>query len=94
MATVARNRSDAVRAAAFGVMAEHRGQMQQGEAEDDRADQLVQPIQAQPCEQADALQQQLRKEEEELRATKESVHRMEEEILKRLWNIGRSGPEV
>ncbi|MEJ2328753.1 MAG: F0F1 ATP synthase subunit epsilon [Gammaproteobacteria bacterium] len=42
----------------------------------------------------DDLQQQLRKEEEELRATKESVHRMEEEILKRLWNIGRSGPEV
>ena len=41
-----------------------------------------------------ALQQQLITEEEELRVMKESVHRMEEEILKRLWDIGRSAREV
>ncbi len=40
-----------------------------------------------------ALQQQLLKEEEKLYAMKESLHHMEEEVLKRLWDMGnkRSG---
>ncbi len=38
-----------------------------------------------------ALQEQLLTEEEKLRSIKESLHRMEKEILKRLWQMGRSG---
>ena len=38
-----------------------------------------------------ALQQQLLMEEEELRTMKESLHHMEEEVLKRLWEMGRKG---
>jgi F-type H+-transporting ATPase subunit epsilon len=37
-----------------------------------------------------ALREQLLTEEETLRGTKESLHRMEEEVLKRLWSMGRS----
>ena len=40
---------------------------------------------------ASALEEQLLAEEEELRATKQSLHRMEEEILRRMWEIGRRG---
>jgi len=36
-----------------------------------------------------ALQQQLLAEEEKLHTMKESLHRMEEEVLKRLWEMGR-----
>ena len=36
-----------------------------------------------------ALQQQLLAEEEKLYTMKESLHHMEEEILKRLWEMGR-----
>lgn len=36
-----------------------------------------------------ALEEQLLAEEEELRATKQSLHRMEEEILRRMWEMGR-----
>ena len=36
-----------------------------------------------------ALQQQLLAEEEKLHTMKESLHHMEEEILKRLWKKGR-----
>ena len=38
-----------------------------------------------------ALQQQLLAEEEKLHTMKESLHHMEEETLKRLWEIGRKG---
>jgi len=38
-----------------------------------------------------ALQQQLLAEEEKLHTMKESLHHMEEEVLKRLWEIGRKG---
>lgn len=38
-----------------------------------------------------ALQQQLLAEEEKLRAMKESLHHMEEEVLKRLWEMDRKG---
>lgn len=38
-----------------------------------------------------ALQEQLLAEEEKLRTIKESLHRMEKEILKRLWQMGRPG---
>ena len=38
-----------------------------------------------------ALQQQLLAEEEKLHAMKESLHHMEEEVLKRLWGMGRKG---
>jgi F-type H+-transporting ATPase subunit epsilon len=38
-----------------------------------------------------ALEQQLLAEEEALRATKQSLHRMEEEILRRMWELGRRG---
>lgn len=38
-----------------------------------------------------ALQQELLAEEEMLHNVKESLHRMEEEVLKRLWNLGRGG---
>ncbi|MGD8207308.1 MAG: F0F1 ATP synthase subunit epsilon [Thiohalocapsa sp.] len=40
-----------------------------------------------------ALQEQLLAEEQALRAMKESLHRMEEEVLKRLWDLGRLGRE-
>ena len=36
------------------------------------------------------LQQRLLMEEEKLHAIKESLHRMEEEVFKRLWEMGRS----
>ena len=36
-----------------------------------------------------ALQQQLLTEEEQFHAMKTSLHRMEEEMLKRLWEMGR-----
>lgn len=36
-----------------------------------------------------ALQQQLLAEEEKLRSLKESLHRMEQEVLKTLWEAGR-----
>jgi F-type H+-transporting ATPase subunit epsilon len=38
-----------------------------------------------------ALQQQLLAEEEKLYAMKESLHHMEEEILKRLWQMSHKG---
>lgn len=38
-----------------------------------------------------ALQQQLLAEEEKLAKMKESLRRMEDEILKRLWEMGRKG---
>ncbi|HEY5774905.1 MAG TPA: hypothetical protein VIS57_02365, partial [Xanthomonadales bacterium] len=38
-----------------------------------------------------ALQQQLLAEEEKLHVMKASLHRMEEAVLKRLWEIGRKG---
>jgi F-type H+-transporting ATPase subunit epsilon len=41
-----------------------------------------------------ALQEQLIAEEEALRVTKESLHRMEEAILKRLWDMGRGDMEL
>ena len=34
------------------------------------------------------LEQQLLREEVELQAVKESLHRMEEEVLKRMWRLG------
>ena len=40
-----------------------------------------------------ALQQELLAEETQLLSVKESLHRMEEEVLKRLWDIGRTGAE-
>ena len=38
-----------------------------------------------------ALQQQLLAEEEALHAMKQSLHRMDQEVLKRLWEMGRKG---
>ena len=38
-----------------------------------------------------ALQQQLLAEEEALHAMKQSLHHMEQEVLKRLWEMGRKG---
>lgn len=38
-----------------------------------------------------ALQQQLLADEEKLHSVKKSLHHMEEEVLKRLWKIGRPG---
>ncbi|HHJ16627.1 MAG TPA: F0F1 ATP synthase subunit epsilon [Gammaproteobacteria bacterium] len=38
-----------------------------------------------------ALQEQLLAEEELLRATRESLRRMEESLLKRLWELGHKG---
>ncbi len=38
-----------------------------------------------------ALQQQLLVEEETLRSMRKSRYQMEEEMLRRLWNMGRSG---
>jgi len=40
------------------------------------------------------LQQQLLGEEEALRTMKEGLHRMEEEILRRMWLMGREGGVV
>jgi F-type H+-transporting ATPase subunit epsilon len=37
-----------------------------------------------------ALQQQLLAEEEQLHTTKASLHRMEEEVLRRMWRLGRA----
>ncbi len=37
------------------------------------------------------LLEQLLKEEEELRAIKESLHRLEQEMFRRLWQMGRRG---
>ena len=37
-----------------------------------------------------ALQQQLLVEEEQLHTTKASLHRMEEEVLRRMWRLGRA----
>ena len=36
-----------------------------------------------------ALQQQLLAEEEELKSMKDSLHRMEEQVLRRMWELGR-----
>jgi len=38
-----------------------------------------------------ALREQVLAEEEKLHATRESLRRMEESLLKRLWDIGRGG---
>lgn len=38
------------------------------------------------------MEEQLRTEEDELRATKESLHRMEEEFFRRLWEMRRKRP--
>jgi F-type H+-transporting ATPase subunit epsilon len=38
-----------------------------------------------------ALQEQLLAEEEGLRTMKESLHRMEEELLRRMWEMNRAG---
>ena len=38
-----------------------------------------------------ALQQQLLAEEEDLRVMKESLHRMEESLLRRMWEMNRAG---
>jgi F-type H+-transporting ATPase subunit epsilon len=40
---------------------------------------------------SEALQQQLLSEEENLHTMKQSLHRMEEELLKRMWEMGRPG---
>lgn len=37
------------------------------------------------------LDQQLRSEEDSLRELKKSLHRLEEEMFKRLWSLGRDG---
>lgn len=37
-----------------------------------------------------ALEEQLLTEEEELKSMKDSLHRMEEEVLRRMWQLGRS----
>jgi F-type H+-transporting ATPase subunit epsilon len=37
-----------------------------------------------------AMRQQLLAEEEELHTTKSSLHRMEEEMLRRMWRLGRA----
>lgn len=38
------------------------------------------------------LQEQLLKEEQQLHAQKQSLRQMEEEVLKRLWKIGKTAP--
>jgi len=38
-----------------------------------------------------ALQEQLLAEEENLKSMKDSLHRMEEQVLRRLWELDRSG---
>ncbi len=40
----------------------------------------------------DVLREQLLAEESELRSVKESLYRMEEEALRRLWRLGQSRP--
>lgn len=40
------------------------------------------------------LEEQLTAEEDTLQSIKQSLHRMEEEMLKRLWQMGRSGHEA
>jgi len=40
---------------------------------------------------SEALQEQLLAEEEKLHATRESLRRMEESLLKRLWELGHKG---
>lgn len=40
------------------------------------------------------LQEQLVAEEEHMRSLKDSVHQMEEQILRRLWELGRKHSEV
>ena len=40
---------------------------------------------------SDALEQQLLSEEEKLHGMKESLHRMEDEFLKRMWELSRRG---
>lgn len=40
---------------------------------------------------SEALQRQLVSEEEKLHAMKKSLHEMEQEVLKRLWEMGRRG---
>ena len=39
---------------------------------------------------SELLEKQLLAEEEELKSRKDSLHRMEEEVLRRLWELGRS----
>jgi len=39
-----------------------------------------------------SLQEQLLKEESQLHTQKQSLRRMEEEVLKRLWEMGRTAP--
>jgi F-type H+-transporting ATPase subunit epsilon len=39
-----------------------------------------------------ALQEQLLAEEQALQSMKDSLRKMEEEILRRLWSLGRKGP--
>ncbi|MGD8939469.1 MAG: F0F1 ATP synthase subunit epsilon [Gammaproteobacteria bacterium] len=41
-----------------------------------------------------ALRQQLRAEEQVLHSIRASLHQMEEEMLKRLWELSRSGKKV
>lgn len=41
-----------------------------------------------------ALREQLLREEESLRAVKQSLRRLEEEMLRRLWNLQRAGETV
>jgi F-type H+-transporting ATPase subunit epsilon len=41
---------------------------------------------------SDALREQLLKEEEALHAMRQSLHRMEEEALRRLWTLNRREP--
>jgi F-type H+-transporting ATPase subunit epsilon len=40
------------------------------------------------------LDERLRVEETELRGIKDSVHRLQEELIRRLWQMGRRGGEV
>ena len=42
---------------------------------------------------SDRLQKQLLAEERDLQKTKESLRRMEESVLRRLWELGRAGNE-
>ena len=39
-----------------------------------------------------ALQEQLLAEEQSIKSMKDSLHHMEEEVLKRMWELGRSEP--
>ena len=40
---------------------------------------------------SEALQEQLLTEEQQLHTTRESLRRMEESLLKRLWDLGQKG---